>query len=40
MAKEHLGRYGNTWDCLRKVVADEGALALTTGEGADVLRLT
>lgn len=31
MAKEHLGRYKNTLDCLLKIVRSEGALALTIG---------
>jgi len=31
MAKEHLGRYNNTLDCLVKVVRGEGILALTIG---------
>lgn len=32
MAKEHLGRYANTWDCLTKVVRQEGA-QVTRGQG-------
>jgi hypothetical protein len=31
MAKEHLGRYANTADCLRQVVAQEGLAGLATG---------
>ncbi|GLI70454.1 hypothetical protein VaNZ11_015316 [Volvox africanus] len=38
MAKEHLGRYRNTWDCLAKVVRQEGVLALTTGLGPTLWR--
>ncbi|GIL74314.1 hypothetical protein Vretifemale_4358 [Volvox reticuliferus] len=38
MAKEHLGRYRNTWDCLAKVVRQEGVLALATGLGPTLWR--
>ncbi|KXZ50364.1 hypothetical protein GPECTOR_16g537 [Gonium pectorale] len=38
MAKEHLGRYRNSWDCLRKIVAQEGLLALTIGLGPTLWR--
>mmetsp|Transcript_8374 Transcript_8374/g.20855 ORF Transcript_8374/g.20855 Transcript_8374/m.20855 type:complete len:290 (-) Transcript_8374:426-1295(-) len=38
MAKEHLGRYANTWDCLAKVLRSEGPLALTTGLGPTLWR--
>jgi len=31
MAKEHLGRYANTWDCLNQVVRQEGVSALFLG---------
>ena len=31
MAKEHLGRYTNTYDCLRKIVRNEGITALSIG---------
>jgi hypothetical protein len=36
MAQEHLGRYANSWDCLRKVVASEGLAALATGAPASL----
>lgn len=38
MAKEHLGRYRNTWDCLRQVVATEGVQALAIGLAPTLLR--
>ncbi|GLC35292.1 hypothetical protein PLESTB_000580300 [Pleodorina starrii] len=38
MAKEHLGRYKNSWDCLAKVVRQEGVLALATGLGPTLWR--
>ena len=38
MAKEHLGRYLNTWDCLGQVVRDEGLGALTTGLAPTLFR--
>jgi solute carrier family 25 2-oxodicarboxylate transporter 21 len=31
MAKEHLGRYANTFDALAQVLRQEGAAALLTG---------
>ncbi len=31
MAKEHLGHYANTWDCLTKVLRQEGPTALAIG---------
>mmetsp|Transcript_2283 Transcript_2283/g.5111 ORF Transcript_2283/g.5111 Transcript_2283/m.5111 type:complete len:283 (+) Transcript_2283:59-907(+) len=38
MAKEHLGRYKNTLDCLAKVVSAEGISALTIGLGPTLWR--
>lgn len=38
MAKEHLGRYRNSWDCLAQVVRQEGLLALGTGLGPTLWR--
>ncbi|KAG2483083.1 hypothetical protein HYH03_018024 [Edaphochlamys debaryana] len=38
MAKEHLGRYRNSLDCLAQVVRSEGVLALTTGLGPTLWR--
>ncbi|GFR45377.1 hypothetical protein Agub_g6753, partial [Astrephomene gubernaculifera] len=38
MAKEHLGRYRNSWDCLTQVVRQEGLTALATGLGPTLWR--
>jgi len=38
MAKAHLGRYANTWDCLRKTLAAEGPAALATGLAPTLYR--
>ena len=38
MAKEHLGRYQNTLDCLRQIVRTEGIAALTIGLGPTLWR--
>uniref|UniRef100_A0A7S3R606 Uncharacterized protein n=1 Tax=Dunaliella tertiolecta TaxID=3047 RepID=A0A7S3R606_DUNTE len=38
MAKEHLGRYKNTADCLQKVVQNEGVKALAIGLGPTLFR--
>ncbi|MEW5306733.1 MAG: hypothetical protein WDW36_009177 [Sanguina aurantia] len=38
MAKEHLGRYRNTMDCLTKVISSEGVVALTIGLGPTLCR--
>ena len=37
-AKEHLGKYRNSLDCLFKVVQQEGILALTIGLGPTLFR--
>jgi solute carrier family 25 2-oxodicarboxylate transporter 21 len=37
-AKEHLGRYTHSFDCVRKIVTTEGLSAFATGLGATVLR--
>lgn len=39
-AKEHLGRYTHSLDCVRKIVITEGISALATGLGATVMRNT
>ena len=38
MAKEHLGRYKNTFDCLKQVIRNEGIMALTIGLGPTLWR--
>ncbi|KAF5842245.1 mitochondrial carrier domain-containing protein [Dunaliella salina] len=38
MAKEHLGRYKNTLDCLQKVVQSEGVKALAIGLSPTLYR--
>lgn len=38
MAKEHLGRYHNTWDCIVKVLRSEGPSALLIGLGPTLYR--
>jgi solute carrier family 25 2-oxodicarboxylate transporter 21 len=38
MAKEHLGVYKNTFDCVGKIVRNEGILALTIGLGPTLWR--
>jgi solute carrier family 25 2-oxodicarboxylate transporter 21 len=38
MAKEHLGVYRNTFDCLAKIVRNEGIMALTIGLGPSLWR--
>lgn len=40
MAKEHLGRYRNSWDCLGRVLREEGPAALTAGLGPTMWRNT
>ena len=40
IAREHLGRYRNTWDCLHKVLAQEGPSALACGLGPTMWRNT
>lgn len=37
-AREHLGRYTNSAQCFRRVLADEGLLAFTTGMGPTCWR--
>lgn len=37
-SKEYLGRYLNTFDCFKKVLAEEGVQALFTGFGATAYR--
>eukprot|EP00329_Picozoa_sp_Boothbay-MS584-11_P007537 67954_4 len=38
MAKEHLGRYKNTFDCVAKIVRSEGVAALSIGLGPTLWR--
>mmetsp|Transcript_1792 Transcript_1792/g.2535 ORF Transcript_1792/g.2535 Transcript_1792/m.2535 type:complete len:284 (+) Transcript_1792:179-1030(+) len=37
-SKEHLGRYANSFDCVRKVTAEEGMLALSQGVRTTIMR--
>jgi len=38
LSKEHLGRYQNSFDCVVKVLRDEGLVAFTTGLSATIFR--
>jgi solute carrier family 25 2-oxodicarboxylate transporter 21 len=37
-AREHLGRYANSFDCVRQLLRDEGVKAFTTGLGPTCWR--
>lgn len=39
-AREHLGRYSHSFDCVRKIVTTEGVSAFATGLGATIMRNT